>query len=68
MKKGNIVFIYKVNMEISNIKKKIRCTISFFRFYSEALFFKVSIERINEYEKIFNDILGSKEKYKLIVS
>ncbi|TGY40637.1 hypothetical protein E5347_14935 [Clostridium sartagoforme] len=38
----------------------------FFRFYSEALFYKVMTERINSYEIIFDDILTNQEKYDLM--
>lgn len=62
------IYLLGENGEKQYKEKKLDVPFVFFRFYSEALFFKVSIERINEYEKIFNDILGSKEKYKLIVS
>ena len=38
----------------------------FFRFYSEALFYRVMIERIDSYEIIFADILTNQEKYDLM--
>ncbi|SHK19029.1 hypothetical protein SAMN02745163_03389 [Clostridium cavendishii DSM 21758] len=38
----------------------------FFRFYSEALFYKVMTERIDSYEIIFADILTNQEKYDLL--
>lgn len=38
----------------------------FFRFYSEALFYKVMTERIDTYEIIFADLLTNQEKYDLM--
>lgn len=62
------IYLLGLNGEKVYKEKKLDAPFVFFRFYSEALFFKISIERINKYEKIFNDILGSKEKYNLIIS
>ena len=62
--------IYFLDENGQKIYKEIKVEVPFvfYRFYSETLFFKVSIERVNRYEEIFNDILGCKEKFKLIIS
>ena len=65
--KYNIYLFGKSGLKIYK-EKNLDAPFAYFRFYSEALYLKVTIERINKYEKVFNDILESKEKYELIVS
>ena len=71
----------KINLEVSNNKYSIylfdkngekiykeeneEAPYVFYRFYSESLFYKNMLEKINSYEIIFNDILTEKEKYEL---
>ncbi|GAA0086259.1 hypothetical protein UT300007_26980 [Clostridium sp. CTA-7] len=60
------IYLLGENGEKQYKEKKLDAPFMFFRFYSEALFFKDSIERIDKYQLLFNDILNSQEKYDLI--
>lgn len=60
------IYLLGENGEKQYKEKNLDAPFVFFRFYSEALFLKVNVQRIDKYQVLFNDTLSSQEKYDLI--
>ena len=66
-KKYSIYFL-KENDKRNYIERNLKAPFAFCRFYNEALFLKMSIEKINEYQMIFADKMEDEEIYDMLDS
>ena len=61
------IYILTNRNEKRYIEKNIDICFAFSRFYNEALFLKVSLQRVKEYELVFEDKLSEEEFYDFVI-
>lgn len=65
-KKDYNIYLLKENEERSYIEENLEAPFAFARFYNEALFLKTMLERIREYQVIFEETISEEETYRII--